>query len=84
MKFIYTVIFLLSAFSVLTVPATDSTTEASSNMMKNKLDFCCERDKTDESAQDMSEQEADQIVKLFFPDTIDIVPTPRPKGKGQR
>ena len=84
MKFIYTAFFLLSAFSVLANPTVDPTTEASNDMMKNKLDFCCDRDHTDESAQDMSEQEAQQIVKRLFPDNIQVIPSPLPKGKGKR
>ena len=87
MKFIYTTFFLLSAFSVLANTTIDPATEASNDMTKNKLDFCCDRDKTDESAQDMSEQEANLIVKRFFPDNVQSPngsSRRKSRGKGQR
>jgi len=65
------VFFLWLAFYGLSLSAqestTESTTEASNSMMQSKLDFCCDRDKTEESAQDMSEQEANQIVRNTLP-----------------
>lgn len=63
----------------------DEQTEATASLGRDKLDFCCERDKTEESAHEMSEQEAEQIItKLLAPAGF---PLPRPKalpGGGQR
>lgn len=70
--------FVIAFYSAVAVAGADSTTEASNTMMKNKLDFCCERDKTDESAQDMSEEQAHQIVSNTLAQTR---PIQRPNNK---
>ena len=67
----------------------ETQTEASTHLSKGgSMDFCCERDKTDESAQEMSEQEAQQIaMNLLAPETYKPTRKTRPKrkrGSGQR
>ena len=64
-------------------------TEASAEISSGQLDFCCDRDKTNESAHDMSEQEAQEITASFFaPSGSSLLPSVRPRnrprGSGQR
>jgi len=77
------VFFLWLAFYGLSLSAQESTTEASNSMMQSKLDFCCDRDKTEESAQDMSEQEANQIVRNTLPSASYKRPRSGPPSSGR-
>ena len=85
MRHIYLILFLIS-FPVL-ANFDETKTEASADMTKKSLDFCCKRDQIDEPAHAISEQEAEQRTQNILgstPSSLEpskSLPHPRVRGK---
>ena len=59
-------------------------TEAGLNDKTASADFCCDRERVQDSVQDMSKKEARRIVNSFLGSSPASAPHSRKGGKGQR
>ncbi|MBC6414908.1 MAG: hypothetical protein GDA46_00730 [Bdellovibrionales bacterium] len=84
--FFYTLFLFLISNTYLPAYSNDNFTEAGLiSLRRTAPDFCCERDKQKpESAHDMSEQEATNIVKNILKPSSSTPKQKKKSSKGQR